>query len=178
MKKLLVSAVLISASLPVYAQNKATPFGIDLGTDTCADIYQAKQGVWSLQEPSMSVWSGGTILTSNYPGIVGFENGRDFFIICDSDDKSIVVSLTIPKNSVPHVANQLDQKYKLVQRNLPQLGAGRAVWKADNANIEIDYVHVSFNATLTYQNDKAKSLYSQFQREEAQRKREETAGQL
>ncbi|MBK1781441.1 hypothetical protein JHL22_09435 [Advenella sp. WQ 585] len=61
---------------------------------------------------------------------------------------------------------------------LTRLGNGRALWKASNANIEIQYVHVSFDATLNYETAKAKTMYAKYQQEQERMKQQETVSQL
>lgn len=180
MKKAILPAAIMVAfvSTPVHAKNKALPLGIDLGTTTCTDIYKSKKNTWNLQAPAMSTWSKGIILQSSYPSIDAFENGKDLFIICDEEDKSIYVSITIAKRSAQEIADQLSKKYTQIQRNLPRLGNGRALWKASNANIKIQYVHVSFDATLNYETAKAKTMYAKYQQEQERMKQQETASQL
>lgn len=165
-------------SMPAYAANKAFPLGFDLGTATCTDIYKAKQNEWRFNEPAISNWSAGTLLQVPYPVIPGLDGASDLFIVCDTQDKSLYIGMTIPKNSVQQIANGLDNKYRQVQRNLPGLGNGRAKWTASNANIAIEYVHVSFSASLTYQTDESIKLYNKYEQELKRNKQQETASQL
>ncbi|CAM5488212.1 hypothetical protein ECAE60S_03332 [Eoetvoesiella caeni] len=118
------------------------------------------------------------MLKSTQPNIPGLENATNLMIICDSQDRSIHVSLTIPKSSVQQIAKELDNKYKTIQRKLPNLGDGKAKWTAANASIGIDYVHVSFTATLSYETNEATKLWTSYAKAQAKKKEQGAASQL
>jgi|GEM_PF-2200409 len=168
---------LISSSAALAA-NKAVPIGIDLGTTTCTQVRQDKASEWNLSEPVVSAWSDGTLLKSSNPSIAGLSGVSSLVIVCDPQDRTILVELKIPKRSVQEIANGLDDKYKSVKRNLPSLGNGTAQWKASNATISISYQHVSFDAYLEYETPEAAKLWKDYQQKENEKKRQEMTNQL
>lgn len=172
----LIAAILFSTN--AVAAEKAIPIGIDLGTATCAQINEAKAAEWSLAHTGVSVWSGGPILESANLNIPGLAQATNLLIICDEQGRSIHVSMTIPKSDVQGIAQSLDKKYKTIQRKLPNLGNGLAKWTASNADIKIEYVHVSFTATLAYDTKEASKLWAAYVKAQSEKKRQETASQL
>lgn len=161
--------LLITAS--AQAANVAMPLGIELGSTSCSEIKESKRSDWRLENPGISAWSKGTILSSSNPHIEGLERARKLMVICDSDDRAIYISLTIPKDSVQNIAAGLDKKYKSSQRNLPSLGRGYAKWSASNAHIIIEYEHVSFDAYLIYETGKSEKLFNAYSKEQERQKK-------
>ena len=174
-------STLILASLlssPAAANEKALPLGIDLGTSTCSEILASTGAEWKLTNMGQSVWSNGAILKSPDPRLPGLGFASELLIICDEQDRSIHVSMTIPKNNVQQIAQSLDTKYRSTQRNLPHLGNGLAKWTASNASISLEYQHVSFTASLSYETAEARQMWAAYTKREAERKETETASQL
>lgn len=172
----LFSAMIFSTH--AVAAEKAVPIGIDLGTTTCAQINEAKAAEWSLSSSGVSVWSNGPMLQFANPNLPGLAQATNLLIICDEQGRSIHVSMTIPKDDVHEIAQGLDKKYKTVQKKLPRLGNGLAKWAASNASISIEYVHVSFSATLAYDTKEASKLWAAYVKAQSEKKHQETASQL
>jgi len=97
------------------------------------------------------------------PNALGFDFVKDGYLIC-ADDKVEAIQLTIPKEQSSEIADALAAKYKQTRRNLPHLGAGKAVFQSDSgsSSAELTYEHVSFDATLLIQSEKFQQTYNEY----------------
>lgn len=175
---LAASLGLLLITAPVQAANVAMPLGIELGTTACSAVHESKHSDWRLESPGTSAWSHGSILSSQNPNLEGLENARKLIVVCDPEDRVIYVSMVIPKDNVQNIASGLDKKYKSIQRKLPRVGGGYAKWNASNANILIEYDHLSFDAYLTYETGKARKLLDAYSKEKERKKQNTTVNQL
>lgn len=151
-----------------HAESIASPIGIEVGKTTCSeatDIFAHTPMIKG--DTDESSWSHGKVIELTQ--VDGFKMAglEHVAVVCGPSDVTMVVNLVFSKGGmgIPDVvstAKQLDRKYSLVTKNLPELGDGLARWSASNASIELVYGFQSFDFDLTYWAPGAEAIFKKW----------------
>ena len=130
---------------------------VELGTSNVAQVRQTASASGQVVDDGENSWSGGPMLRVDRPD-AGIEGLKSALYIFDKSGKLAGVVLTIStRKDQPGKASRFDElaatlsgKYKQVKKVRPFVGDQYAKFAAQDAVIELDSPHMSFDLQLRY----------------------------
>ncbi|MCC8371720.1 MAG: hypothetical protein LN568_03060 [Rickettsia endosymbiont of Pseudomimeciton antennatum] len=137
-----------------------TPLGFELNKAAISDIEQ----VYHIIKKEKNYWEG----YNYYVNIkdVKLEGLTRLLIICNDDNITQAVILTINKDKFTEFYQLLSEKYKLVYNHNPRLGDKEIRFTDSDCTIILDVPHLSFSMDIIYITDEFLTKFKGKQKEE------------
>jgi len=158
MEKLLAAIALFAFAALSYGATNASPFGLEVGVATLANVVQATdQHQATLKENGLNKFSGGKMFESTSNFDVDGVNSVLFIFSPAEVLTGVVVNMA--KDPVS-LSKSFAKKYKVVASKIDTfMNNGSAQYKQGSSVIIIDAQHLNFHMTVLYA---TKALYDSF----------------
>ena len=170
MKKILICC----CSVICFSLANPTPFGLEISKATFSDVIDKYP---SIKEAGTNKYTEGRMIYLN-PNQLDFDGLKDALLVFTKENKLSAVILTLPKNKFDELYKTLNDKYKLVSKEIPFVGDKNAKFINDNTEITLNSPHLSFDLELTYADKNLADLYKKTKKNENEQNKEKQKSQL
>lgn len=170
--RLLLAASLLISGL-AHAGTKA--LGFEIGVSTVDQVRSVMVKQTRVMDAGENKYSAGPMLKTDGTGY-DIQGLNSVVYIFDPQQKLLGVVMGMNKNRFDVVFKMLADKYKVVAQERPFVGDRYARFKTQDATIQIEAPHLSFDMDVSYlRDDLLKKLRAQQAAETAAKKRHESA---
>ncbi len=146
--------------MPILCFANPAPFGLEIGHMTLKEFKEMEQGHFE----GINKWSKGETYSLS-PKEIQFEGLEKVLVLFDKDEKLVAVTAILQKTSFNCVLKMLQDKYTLIDKNIPFVSEKFAVFSDAEVQIELDAPHIGFEMKITYA---LKKFLSQYENETAE----------
>lgn len=163
---------------PSHAEERAVPFGFEIGTDTLMSARtQAIEKGYAHKIEGENKYTGGLMLDVDVSAAQ--VNGvKKLILIFDQQEVLQGVTFTTRKNHFHDFDGFMSQKYIPVTRQAPAVGNKYVEYRAPNAIIKVNAPHLSFDMTITYASQDLQDTFERMSSNENTAKRKKAASQF
>jgi len=149
MRALVLGLLAFLGSNIALAANNATPFGVEVGVATLADVQKTIGTKTRMSESGINKFTGGKMFAADGAGLdVEGVNGITFIF----DQANVLAGVIVKMPKDPRsLAKTFSAKYKLVSNRIDNfMNYGYAKFQKGATIIEIDAPHLSFDMEVRY----------------------------
>lgn len=160
MKQWICAALAFLASHTVFAASNATPFGVEVGVATVADVQKQIGSQTRLRQTGINQYSSGKMFEAEGRGL-DIDGVNKVTFIFDSADVLSGVIVSMPKDP-KSLAKTFARKYQTLSNRIDNfMNNGYAKFKKGDTVIEIDAPHLSFEMEVRYITQKLMAAFLQ-----------------
>lgn len=145
MKQRLIAASIFFFLMLNVAYADPAPFDLEIGKATVDDV----KGKYKIVSAGINKYSKGDMYDLT-PSELEFDGLQSARVIFNEKNILMAVILNFPKNKFDQLLPSLNEKYKLISKDIPFVGNKRAKFSDGNTEIALNSEHLSFNTTLDY----------------------------